>query len=170
MRNDDLALDDFDRRILERYQHDTQLPARALGQAVGLSTAAVQRRLKRLREHGVIRREVAELMPGAVGQPITCVVAVDLERERTADLDRFKRKMLGMPEVQQCYYTTGQTDFLLIVLAPTMEAYEAFTRRALLDDDNVKSFVTNVVLDRVKTGVAVPLAPAAAGKCARRYT
>jgi DNA-binding Lrp family transcriptional regulator len=168
MHNDDIALDDFDRRILERYQHDTQLPARTLGEAVGLSTAAVQRRLKRLRALGVIRREVAELTPKAVGLPITCVVAVDLEHERTSDLDRFKRKMLGMPEVQQCYYTTGQTDFLLIVLAPTMEDYEAFTRRALLDDDNVKSFVTSVVLDRVKTGVAVPLAPAAPNKRVRR--
>jgi DNA-binding Lrp family transcriptional regulator len=128
----------------------------------------VQRRLKRLREHGVIRREVAEIAPSAIGLPITCVVAVDLERERAADLDRFKRKMLGIPEVQQCYYTTGQTDFVLIVLAATMEGYEAFTRRALLGDDNVKSFVTSVVLDRVKTGVAVPLGPAAPARRTRR--
>ena len=168
MRNADLALDDFDRRILERYQHDTLAPARALGEAVGLSTAAVQRRLKRLRAAGVIRREVAEVAPKAVGLPLTCVVSVDLESERTGDLDRFKRKMLGLPEVQQCYYTTGQVDFVLIVLAATMEDYEAFTRRALLDDDNVKSFTTTVVLDRVKTGVAVPIAPPGPAKRARR--
>jgi len=61
------------------------------------------------------------------------------------------------PEVQQCYYVTGQTDFILIVLAASMEDYEAFTRRALLDDANVHSFVTSVVLDRVKTGVSVPV-------------
>jgi DNA-binding Lrp family transcriptional regulator len=159
MHDDDTTLDDFDLRILARYQRDTQVPARAIGQAVGLSTAAVQRRLKRLRAIGVILREVAEVAPSAVGLPVTCVVAVDLDRERASDLDRFKRKMLGLPEVQQCYYVTGQTDFVLLVLVATMEAYEAFTRRALLDDDNVKSFTTSVVLDRVKTGVAVPLDP-----------
>src|SRR5215470_17463337 len=122
MRDD--TLDDFDLRILERYQHDTQVPARTIARAVGLSVAAVQRRLKRMRETGVIRREVAELAPQAVGLPITCVVSVDLERERAADLERFKRKMLGLPEVQQCYYVTGQADFLLVVLVSSMEAYE----------------------------------------------
>jgi DNA-binding Lrp family transcriptional regulator len=168
MHDDDTTLDDFDLRILARYQHDTQVPARAIGQAVGLSAAAVQRRLKRLRAVGVIRREVAEVAPSAVGLPITCVVAVDLDRERAADLDQFKRKMLGLAEVQQCYYVTGQTDFVLVVLVATMEAYEAFTRRWLLDDDNVKSFTTSVVLDRVKTGVAVPLGPTPAKRVRRR--
>src|SRR5262245_26034839 len=157
MRDDDTPLDDFDLRILERYQHDTQAPARAIAKAVGLSAAAVQRRLKRLRETGVIRREVAELAPAAIGLPITCVVTVDLERERAADLERFKRKMLGLAEVQQCYYITGQADFILVVLVSSMAAYDEFTRRALLDDDNVHSFVTMIVMDRVKTGVAVPV-------------
>jgi len=153
----DPALDDFDLRILARYQHDTQVPARAIAAAVGLSTAAVQRRLKRLRAAGVIRREVAEIEPRAVGLAITCLVAVDLERERAADLERFKRRMRGLAEVQQCFYVTGQADFILVVLVASMADYDAFARRALLDDDNVKSFVTTVVMDRVKTGVAVPL-------------
>ena len=168
MHNDDATLDDFDVRILEIYQHDTQRPARAIAEAVGLSTAAVQRRLKRLRAIGVIQREVAEVVPRTVGLPITCVVAVDLDRETARDLDRFKRKMLAMPEIQQCYYVTGQADFILVALVKTMEDYEAFTRRALLDDDNVRSFVTSVVLDRVKTGVAVPLRPASPTRPAKR--
>jgi DNA-binding Lrp family transcriptional regulator len=156
------TLDSFDLRILERYQLDTQTPAHAIGAAVGLSTAAVQRRLKRLRAEGVIEREVAEISPDAVGLPVTCVVEVNIERERSADLQRFKRRMAALPEVQQCYYVTGETDFILVVLAADLAAYEAFTRRALLDDDNVRSFTTHVALDRVKTGVAVAI-PSASG-------
>lgn len=57
-------LDQLDLRILERYQNDTQVPARTSGEGVGLSTAAVQRRLERLRELGVIRREVSLPQPG----------------------------------------------------------------------------------------------------------
>ena len=151
------ALDSFDRRILERHQHDTQIPARAIGAAIGLSTAAVQRRLKRLRQIGVIQREVAEIAPRAVGLPVTCLVGVNLESERPPDIERFKRKMSALPEVQQCYYVTGQIDFFLVVLAADMESYQAFTRRELLDEKNVKSFTTYVTLERVKTGVAVPL-------------
>ena len=52
---------------------------------------------------------------------------------------------------------TGQIDFFLVVLATDMESYEAFTRRELLDERNVESFTTYVTLERVKTGVAVPL-------------
>jgi DNA-binding Lrp family transcriptional regulator len=150
-------LDRHDREILARYQHDTQVPAKVIAEAVGLSTAAVQRRLKRLRDERVIEREAAQLDPKALGLPVTCLVSVDLERERGADLERFRRKVLAAPEVQQCWYVTGATDFVLVVLAESMEAYEAFTRRALLDDPNVRSFTTYVALERVKVGLSVPL-------------
>lgn len=158
MHNDDTAgLDAFDYRILQRWQADTRLPAKTIADEVGLSVAAVQRRLKRLRDSGVIRREVAELDPRPLQLPVTCVVMVDLERESAADLERFRRKMLAAAEVQQCYYVTGQSDFVLIVLVSDMQAYDAFTRRALLDDANVRSFTTHVALERVKTGVGLAL-------------
>jgi Lrp/AsnC family transcriptional regulator, leucine-responsive regulatory protein len=158
MHNDDTTeLDAFDYRILERWQADTRVPAKAIADAIGLSTAAVQRRLKRLRELGVIRREVAELDPRKIGLPVTCIVGVDLDREGAADLARFRKKMLSCAEVQQCYYVTGQNDFVLVVLAADMEAYDAFTRRTLLADTNVKSFTTQVTLERVKTGSGVAL-------------
>lgn len=150
-------LDAFDLRILARYQHDTRLTAEAIGAEVGLSAAAVQRRLKRLRECGVIEAEMARVSPRAVGLPLTCIVTVDIDRESAADLARFKARMLACPQVQQCWYVTGQADFVLVVLVPDMEAYEAFTREHLLDDANVRSFTTHVAMDRVKSGVSVPL-------------
>ena len=155
--NDKAPLDRHDREILARYQGDTQAPAKVIADAVGLSTAAVQRRLKRLRADGVIAGEVAVLEPSAVGLPVTCVVSVDLERESARELDRFRRKVMQAPEVQQCYYVTGASDFVMIVLAESMEAYEAFMRRMFLDDANVRAFTTHVVLERMKVGLGVPL-------------
>ena len=158
MQRKHVELDAYDKKILALHQADTRTPAKTIADAVGLSAAAVQRRLKRLRDDGVIEREVAQLDPRALGLAVTCVVTVDLDGERAADLERFKRRMRACPEVQQCYYVTGQADFVLIVLVADMEAYDAFTRRALLGDDNVKSFTTHVTLERVKVGldVAVP--------------
>jgi DNA-binding transcriptional ArsR family regulator len=95
--NAKVPLDRHDREILARYQHDTQVPAKVIADAVGLSAAAVQRRLKRLRAEGVIERELAQLDPKALGLPVTCVVTVDLERERGGDLERFRRKVLAAP-------------------------------------------------------------------------
>jgi Lrp/AsnC family transcriptional regulator, leucine-responsive regulatory protein len=157
MDTNESALDGFDRQILQRYQHDTRLSADAIGAQVGLSAAAVQRRLKRMRENGVIRAEVAQIAGAALGLPLTCIVGVDLEREGASDIDRFKAKMSNCLQVQQCYYVTGQADFILVVIAADMAAYEAFTRNSLLDDDNVRSFTTHVVLDATKTGTSLPI-------------
>jgi Lrp/AsnC family transcriptional regulator, leucine-responsive regulatory protein len=150
-------LDRLDFAILERYQRDTQLAAGAIGRAVGLSAAAVQRRLKRLREAGVIEREAAQLDPAALGLTVMCVVNVRLARDHEADLARFRRQAAATPEVQQCYYVTGPNDFVLIVVAADVPAYEAFTRGPLLTDGNVRKFTTHVVLGRAKVGLDVPL-------------
>src|SRR5205814_1420812 len=144
------ALDALDLKILQRYQDDTRIAAEAIGAEVGLSAAAVQRRLKRMREEGIIRAEVAQLDQRALGFPVTCVVGVDLIHESVGHAERFKRRIAALPEVQQCYDVTGTTDFILIVVAPDMESYDAFTRRELLSDANVKNFTTYVVLDQVK--------------------
>jgi Lrp/AsnC family transcriptional regulator, leucine-responsive regulatory protein len=150
-------LDSFDLQILARYQHDTRQTAESIGAAIGLSAAAVQRRLKRLRETGVIEAEIARIAPSTVGFPLCCIVSVDIEREGAAELARFKARMLACPEVQQCYYVTGDTDFIVVVLARDMAAYEALTRDFLLNDPNVRRFTTHVVMEQVKAGASVPL-------------
>lgn len=153
--NELTPVDRLDRKILRRYQSNTHVAAGTIAAEVGLSTAAVQRRLRRMRKNGVIRQEAAVIDPRAVGLAVTCLVAVELLRESGSGIQRFKTKIAKCPEVQQCYYVTGTYDFLLVVLAKDMQAYESFTRKALLDDANVRSFTTHVVLDAVKVGSAV---------------
>jgi Lrp/AsnC family transcriptional regulator, leucine-responsive regulatory protein len=150
-----VALDDFDRTILARYQHDTRLPAQAIGDEIGLSAASVQRRIKRMRETGVITAEIAQVNPDAVGLPVTVVVHVDIERETLPHIDAFKAAMRARPEAQQCWYTTGLTDFILVVRVASMTGYEQFTRDALVSHDNVAKFTSYVVLGEVKSGLTL---------------
>jgi Lrp/AsnC family leucine-responsive transcriptional regulator len=150
-------LDDLDRKLIDLYQRETRVPAEKLGRAVGLSAAAVQRRLKRLREDGVIVAEVAELAPAALGHPVTCIVGVRLEKDTRAENRRFKDKLAAHPMVQQCYAVTGELDYVLIVLARDMADFDAFTQATLYDDGNVRAFTTQVCLDRVKVGSSVPI-------------
>ena len=157
MKRKAVELDAFDRKILARYQTDTRVSAEQIGADIGLSTAAVHRRLKRLRDEQVIAGEVAVLDPDALGLPVTCIVAVDVDREGLAEIDAFIARMRACDTVQQCFYVTGQSDFVLVVHARDMAGYEAFTREHLLSDPNVKSFTTHVVLARVKTGLALPI-------------
>jgi Lrp/AsnC family transcriptional regulator, leucine-responsive regulatory protein len=150
-------LDALDRKILARYQSDTRVPALVIGDEVGLSAAAVQRRIKRMREIGVITNEIAQIDPNAVGLPVTVVVHVDIERETLQYIDAFKAAMRARAEVQQCWYTTGLTDFILIVRVASMAAYEQFTRDALLSNDNVAKFTSYMVLTEVKSGLSLNL-------------
>ena len=144
------ALDALDRRILDRYRRDTRRTAESIGKEVGLSTAAVHRRLQRLRASGVIEAEVARVNPLALGLALTCIVAVDIDREGRADIERFAARMQRCGNVQQCSYVTGEADFILVVAVADMAAYEAFTREHLMSDPNVRSFTTHVVMKRVK--------------------
>lgn len=97
------------------------------------------------------------LSPEAVGRPMSFIVEVELERERTGLLDEFRRSMLALDDVQQCCYVTGHTDFILIVTSADMAAYEEFSRPVFTHNPNIRRFHSNVVVNRVKSGLRVPL-------------
>jgi Lrp/AsnC family leucine-responsive transcriptional regulator len=155
MRNN--SLDEFDLRLLRLVQNNNRLTHDELGRAVGLSPSACQRRLARLRETGVIEADLAVVSPAAVGRQLTMIVDVTLERERPDIMDEFKRAMLATPEVMQCYYVTGDADFVLILTARDMPHYEAFTKQFFFANPNIRRFHTRVVMDRVKAGLFVPI-------------
>ena len=150
-------LDDFDHQILRHLQRDALATGEEIGAEVCLSAAAVQRRIKRLRQIGAIRATVAVIDPASVGQSMSFIISVELERERADMLDAFRRAAREDPNVQQCYYVTGNTDFVLVVTARDMADFELFTRRLLFDNTNVRRFTTNVVLSRDKVGSSLPL-------------
>ena len=97
------------------------------------------------------------LAPDQVGRGLLLIVEVTLQNERMEDLDRFKAQMRAAPEVMQCYYVTGNADFVLIISARDMADYDDFTRRQFFADENVLRFRTSAVMDRVKTGFSMPV-------------
>jgi len=150
-------LDRFDRAILAILQADNTTPQRAIGDAVNLSAPAVQRRIKRMQQAGVIEANVAIVDPARVGQAITIFVEVEVISETAALIDAAKQAFAKAPEVQQCYYVTGKADFMLVIVVPTMADYEALTRRLFFSNNNVKRFRSFFALDRVKVSLTVPL-------------
>ncbi|WP_347310778.1 Lrp/AsnC family transcriptional regulator [Defluviimonas sp. SAOS-178_SWC] len=148
-------MDEKDHEILRLVQSDARLTAESLGLSIGLSTPAVQKRLKRLRETGVIEKEIAVLSPGKLGRELTVIVEVVLERESRMHLDAFKRKMRNSHAVQQCYYTTGEADFIVIVVVKDIAEYEAFTQEYFFDESNISRFTSSIVMDRVKVSLDI---------------
>jgi Lrp/AsnC family transcriptional regulator, leucine-responsive regulatory protein len=148
-------LDAYDKKLLRILQQNNKTTAEELGTMVSLSTSAVQRRLKRLRDDKMIEADVSIISPLALGIGITCVVDVILEVGNSKAVDSFKMLMQACPEVMQCYYVTGTYDFVLIVNTVDMRQYEEFSKTHLMDDPNVKHFYTHVVMDKVKVGYGI---------------
>ena len=153
----DRKIDGADRAILAILQRDNRTPHRLIADEVNLSAPAVQRRVRRLEASGVISSNVAVLDPALVGRPITIIVEVEVESEKAAEIDALKQALSTAPAVQQCYYVTGEFDFVLIVTLPTMADYEALTRELFFSNPNVRRFRTLVAMDLVKVSLSMPL-------------
>ena len=150
-------MDKFDVLLLDALQRNNRQTAEAISRHVGLSPDACRKRLNRLRAAGYVEADVSILSPAKLGRGLMLVVEVSLKSERPADLDRFKERMVDAPEVMQCYYVTGNADFILILSARDMADYEAFTRRHFFAEANVDRFRTSAVMDRVKVGFVLPV-------------
>lgn len=153
-----MSLDQFDLALLDAVQQDATTSQLELGAQVNLSSAAVNRRLKKLNTDGVIQKTVALVDPARLGYSLTVITEVEVESERLDLLDAMKRSFLACPQVQQCYYVAGECDFVLIMLVKNMEQYTELTRELFFESNNVKRFKTLVSMSNVKTGFSVPTA------------
>lgn len=150
-------LDDFDIAILALLQRDNTTPQRAIAEAVHLSPPAVQRRIRRLQQAGIIRANVAVLDAGRLGLPLTILLQLAVHDEHPARVAGLHRRIAAEDAVQQCWSITGEADYLLVVAAASMADYQALVQRLVGGDDNVRRFVTSVALDCLKSGLQVPL-------------
>ncbi len=150
-----MVLDKFDFLLLKLLQRDCLIPLRELAEAVHLSTASIQRRIQKLRENGYIVRNVAVLDPDKLNQVVTVIVEVRLNKTHITDLEAIKESF-SRSEIQQCYYVTGEADFMLVLLVPSMKRFQEICDELFHNNSNVEWFKTTVVLDRVKVSLNVP--------------
>jgi len=150
-------MDAADRKLLDLFQKNAKTSVQSLADATGISTASVQRRMRALREAGVIKREVAILDPKSLGLGITAIVSVELERDRLDQIDAFKRKAREDRQVTHFYCIAGEADFILVVMAKDIAGYEAFTHRFFFADKNVRKFRTSIVVATEKATSELPI-------------
>lgn len=152
-----MELDRFDRLLLNLVQEDSGQTAERLAEQVELSPSAIQRRLRRMREQGVIVRDTAVVDPASVGRPTFFVVSLQVESERPELLAQLRKWLAAHEQIQQVFYVTGEADFILVITAPDTASYDALMSRIVAENPNVKRFVTNVALNVVKRGLSIPV-------------
>lgn len=150
-----IELDHLDLRIVELVQDDAERPAEAIAAEVGLSASAVQRRISRLKKNGVIEKVVALVEPRSVGRTVTVLVEVEIDNERRSSLDAFQRWIVEAPEVQSCWYVTGDADYALLVTTRDLDGYNAFIERLMTEQPVVRKYKSLIALKTIKRGLKV---------------
>ena len=152
-----ITLDKIDRALLAQLQEDGALTSDKLSERVGLSASAIHRRVRRLEQAGVIERRVAIVNPEAAGRSALFLVGIEVERERRDLVDKLRQWFRSEPAVQQAYYVTGSSDYVLVVTAPDIAAFDQLMSDMMAANPNVRRFTTNVVMSSIKRGLYVPV-------------
>ena len=157
----EIDIDAMDLQILAQLQRDASLSNQDLALAVHTSAPTCLRRIKRLREAGVIERQIAILNPEklaqTLGHGLGAIVEITLDRQSAEDLAAFEARVQDDPAVQQCYRVSPGPDFVLVVHTAHMPAYQALAQRLFHGDANVRNVKAFFSIKRSKFGAELPL-------------
>jgi len=149
-------LDRTDIGILNSLQENARITNAELARSVNLSPTPCFNRVKAMEELGVIRQQVTLLSPEALGLDVNVFIHVSLEKQVEQSLHRFEEEIAERPEVMECYLMTGDPDYLLRVLLPSIQALERFLDY-LTRLPGVANIRSSFALKQVRYKTALPL-------------
>jgi len=149
-------MDKLDCRILDLVQSDGGLTAAEIAERVGLSKTPCWRRIQRLQERGVIRKTVALLDPKALNVGTTVFVTMKAATHSAAWFERFLKVVRDIPEVVEIYRMSGDVDYLMRVVVPDIDAYDA-VYKTLIGSVEFLDVSASFALETLKSTTALPL-------------
>lgn len=153
----EIQLDDVDRVLLTHLQTDARITNTELARLVDLSPTGLQKRLRKLEDTGVIAHYVTLVNREAVGYDMLCFVQVTLKHHEPDGVITFREAVQTMPEVQECYFLTGEYDYLLKVIVRSRRDLERFLMETLTPMPGMDKIRTSLVLSEIKMSTAVPV-------------
>jgi DNA-binding Lrp family transcriptional regulator len=152
-----MALDRYDRLILEALQRDGRISNVQLAQQVNLSESACLRRVRALEEAGLINRYAALLNQKQAGLPGNVFVQIGLQREVESDLAAFEDAVREIPEVMECYLMSGEFDYLVRVVVSDMADFERIHKESLTRLPGVSRVNSSFAIRTVQRKTELPL-------------
>ena len=149
-------MDALDVKLLTALQKDATLSVAALAARVGLSTTPCWRRIRQLEKSGVIRGRVALLDPQKVNLGVEVLVRVKTNRHDKDWLEAFARAVRDIPEILEVHRLTGEIDYLLKIVVPDIDGYDAIYKR-LIQKVEFSDVSASIVMERIKSETALPL-------------
>lgn len=146
-----------DRKLLALLQQNAGLSQVELAERSGLSRTSCWRRVRDLERSGLIRGQVVLLDPKQAGFHIRVLLAVALTEHTDQNRDSFESHMISLPEVVECFSASGDRDYVLQIVARSMEDYDRFLNAEVLKHPAVQSANSTFVLREVKYSTELPL-------------
>jgi Lrp/AsnC family transcriptional regulator len=149
-------MDKIDAKILDVLQANAALSAKEIAELLGLGEKSCADRITRLEDDGVIQDRVALLNPRKVGANVTVFVAITTPEHSQEWLDQFHSAVESYPEVVEFYRMSGQVDYLLRVVVPDIDGYDAFYKR-LIAAAKLKDVSSTFAIEQIKYTTKLPL-------------
>ena len=149
-------IDAIDRELLRLLQDDAQTPMARLAEAVNLSPTPCWRRIQRLKDEGVITKQVTLLDPKKLNLGVTVFVAVRTSHHTQAWFETFHAAVKEIPEVVEFYRMSGDVDYLLRVVVPSIGAYDVVYKRLIRSSD-LFDVSSSFAMEELKFTTALPL-------------
>jgi Lrp/AsnC family transcriptional regulator len=154
-RRQDKYMDAIDRKILDILQVDATVPVATIAEKVGLSAAPCWRRIKRLDDDGVIKRRVALVDRRKAKVPMTLFVSVRTTRHAVQWVEDFRRVISDISEIVEAWRLTGEVDYLLRIVVPDVDAYDAVYKR-LINRLEFADVSSAIAMEEMKYTTAIP--------------
>lgn len=129
-----------------------------LSRRIGLAPATTLERVRKLKQQGFISKTVALVDAAKVDQSTVAFVNVSLTQHGADKVEAFQRKVEGMPQIMECYHISGDSDFLLKIVARDIGTYENFLLHEFSEISGIARIHTSFVLSTVKHETRVPIA------------
>jgi DNA-binding Lrp family transcriptional regulator len=152
-----VKLDRTDIRILRELQHDASITNIDLSKKVGISAPPCLRRVRALEEAGYIRSYHADIAADKMGFGITVFTMVSLNNHSESDIAHFAKLVEAWPQVRESYLMTGDSDYLLKIVAEDWEAFQKFVTHQLTAAPNVAHVKSMPAMQRTKFTPGVPI-------------
>jgi Lrp/AsnC family leucine-responsive transcriptional regulator len=157
MKREKLDLDEADRRLLAAVQKDASVSQADLAEQAGVSPSQVSRRLTRLREQEVLRGVVGIIEPELAGLTCSAIIRVRLRDHAAASVRTFRDLVERMNEVTFCVMTTGETDYLLKIVARDLPHFQEIVQLKLLRCAAIAHMESSIILEHLKDTTELPL-------------
>jgi Lrp/AsnC family leucine-responsive transcriptional regulator len=150
-------IDSIDCQILELLQKNGRITVKEMSSQLGLSATPIFERTKKLEKAGIIDHYAAVINGEKVGKKLYAFAHISLKDHSKELVDLFTNQITKLPQVMECHYTTGDTDFILKILLNDMEMYRDFVLTELFEMDNIGKIETYLSLSVLKKSNFIPI-------------